>query len=224
MTRTLTALCVVLLTGCASEPRTIHAGSSDPAAAPAGGATGRRVVDSSPAASDEPGRRPAVAQALSAAARDFADAVSGQNARGWPPHVALSSSMPPRPRARVGDLVNRTRQHVDVSALADELTQRLVEQGVLEIAVRGDGELEPVMDERAYAQAGAEDGAEDGAPGGDEDLGALLIQGTITDEVVVDEDDERTTRTTDIVVVLRLIDTARGAVITQSRTVMRSVR
>lgn len=216
MTRALTALCVVvLLTGCASEPRTIHAGSSDPAAAPAGGATGRRVVDSSPAASDEPGRRPAVAQALSAAARDFADAVSGQNARGWPPHVVMSSSMPPRPRARVTDIVNQTRQHADVSALADELTQRLVEQGVLEIAVRHDDDLEAVMDERAYAQA-AEDGSFEG-----EDPVALLIRGTITDEVVVDEDGERTTT---IIVVLRLIDTARGSVLTQSRTVMRSER
>ena len=162
---------------------------------------------------------------IRAAVNDMAKKIAEKNAAGWPPHIAMSSDVPPKPQLRIDDIVNDTRLHVDVKNLQNDLMNMLVEQNVVYVVGYREGEgsdAEAVMDERAYANSGmvdANQAAQTPEMGG-EDATGLLLRGEISHDVVKQDGAEQH----DYWFSLRLLDTKKGRVVITTRTALRKMK
>jgi hypothetical protein len=159
---------------------------------------------------------------IEAAVKDLCQKIADRNAKGWPPHIHMDSYG--KPQITIDLLQNRTREHFDTTNLQAELENQITEQDVCSIVNRStrhneSAGQEAVMDERDYSQSGMT-GQDQVVEHGQEDASGLVLEGTITDDVM----EEDGVKQHDYWFNLKLIDTTKAKDIITTRTKLRRVR
>lgn len=135
---------------------------------------------------------------------EFLGKIARLNAQGWASYIVMTPEPPHKPQVRIHKIMNRTRVRFDVQMLRNNLSNALVEQGIVFLV--GDAhDHEAVSGERDYSQSG---GTTQNLEG-DEDAVGLVIQGEIQDAKIEQGDVTQH----DYQFNLRLIDTRKNRVL-----------